>query len=740
MALGSEPHKNSLSISLIDPIVFLHGVDSSSWRSTVHENAPPSILRGLLTLCLAKTTRISSIQVELIGQSVTSWLEGPAVRPTEMQDENKLFHATQTFFQAPQSTTSRRAISAPGEDEFVGRVSSLSPIHSPDSTHFFHMFDPPRGRERARGHLSADETIPQRSHSPTAQNSQPHAPFQEDVSMLPADPLRDDSHIRTWEAPSRPPLGELMHPISPTSSPIDLLYEGRSFSQTPSVPPSSLPSRPVSPASSVSHSSLSTASSLYLLHQHELPAPSSRRTSGGTRESSPAPPRSHSRDRTSARFSLAGVSNSILEAMRGLSGTSKERGRSRRSGESTGEGHILPRHPPGTGSEVVGSDEHMDAGDGWQEFKKGTVIFTLQYFPLSERAAGLYTFPISFSIPSCMPPTISCDYGSVTWRLKANVHRPGVFTPRFSASREVILVASPSEDQEDTEGITIERTWEDQMRYTLSVSGRMFPIGGTIPITLSFMPMAKVRIYKITVQLKEQVMFFTCESMIRRTGAAQRINLLSLEPRDKDSPLLPLSQAATDSPLHALLGSDDVSSELTAKFMGAGPWTLQTDLKVPNGSRTLHFSNKNWRAPIQISHTLKIVIRIERGDDKQMDPKTGKRKRFDIILQMPVHILSSLASAQRVALPRYAERQDAPSPLPAPRASWGSRRHSFPLSRHIFAPQSLITAGSLEPFVLPEEPSREVDTLYERSATFERLITGQQSEAGVVPPAYSATR
>jgi hypothetical protein len=102
-----------------------------------------------------------------------------------------------------------------------------------------------------------------------------------------------------------------------------------------------------------------------------------------------------------------------------------------------------------------------------------------------------------------MPPTLSCDFGTVTWRLKANVHRPGVFTPRLSASREVILVASPSEDlREDTEGFAIERVWGDQMQYTLSVSGRMFPIGGTIPITLSFLPMEKVKIYKISAQLE----------------------------------------------------------------------------------------------------------------------------------------------------------------------------------------------------------------------------------------------
>ena len=80
-------------------------------------------------------------------------------------------------------------------------------------------------------------------------------------------------------------------------------------------------------------------------------------------------------------------------------------------------------------------------------------------------------------------------------------------------------------------------------------------------------------------------------------------------------------------------------SEIAASLMGPGPWTLQLALKVPN---TLHFSNKNKRGPIQISHALTIVIRVERGDDEQLDPKTGKRKRFDVILQMPVHILSVL--------------------------------------------------------------------------------------------------
>ena len=52
--------------------------------------------------------------------------------------------------------------------------------------------------------------------------------------------------------------------------------------------------------------------------------------------------------------------------------------------------------------------------------------------------------------------------------------------------------------------------------------------------------------------------------------------------------------------------------------------------------------------------------------------------------------------------------------------------------------QSQIAAGASRPFPLPEERSVEVDALYERNMIFERLITGQQREDGILPPAYCA--
>jgi hypothetical protein len=81
-------------------------------------------------------------------------------------------------------------------------------------------------------------------------------------------------------------------------------------------------------------------------------------------------------------------------------------------------------------------------------------------------------------------------------------------------------------------------------------------------------------------------------------------------------------------------------SELTAKLMGLGPWTLPMALTVPSAQGTLHFSNENKRAPIEITHFLRVVVRVQRSDEREIDPLTRKPKKFDIHMQMQVHILS----------------------------------------------------------------------------------------------------
>ena len=137
--------------------------------------------------------------------------------------------------------------------------------------------------------------------------------------------------------------------------------------------------------------------------------------------------------------------------------------------------------------------------------------------------------------------------------------------------------------------------------------------------------------------------YYAFSPTARRKDPDRQFKLLSLVSKDEDTPLLPLPQEVTpetESTLHSLLKSDDNLSEFMANLMGPGPWTLQMALTVPSVDGTLHFSNKNKRAPIEISHTLKVVVRVQRDDEREVDPHTGKPKKFDIVMRTSVHILS----------------------------------------------------------------------------------------------------
>jgi len=96
-----------------------------------------------------------------------------------------------------------------------------------------------------------------------------------------------------------------------------------------------------------------------------------------------------------------------------------------------------------------------------------------------------------------------CDFGGVAYRLKAVVHRPGALTAKLSATCEVILVAGPPEDDaEETHSIIVERQWDTQLRYLIALGGRSFVIGSHVPFSLTFVPLEKCKIYRLSVFLE----------------------------------------------------------------------------------------------------------------------------------------------------------------------------------------------------------------------------------------------
>ena len=142
---------------------------------------------------------------------------------------------------------------------------------------------------------------------------------------------------------------------------------------------------------------------------------------------------------------------------------------------------------------------------------------------------------------------------------------------------------------------------------------------------------------------EERVDYCTGFRRVARTDPVTRIPLLALKYPKKDGPaLLPLESDDPDafrqSPLAEVVSPDDNVGEIVSTFMGPGPWSFRKDLQLPKVC--LHTTNKNRQSNICVSHMLKVIFRVERGDDSALDPQTGKRKLFDIVVQTPVHILS----------------------------------------------------------------------------------------------------
>jgi len=418
--------------------------------------------------------------------------------------------------------------------------------------------------------------------------------------------------------------------------------------------------------------------------------------------------------------------------------------------------------------------------------------------PSNLNSSGTYTYPVSYAIPANSSPTLVCTHGSVTWLLRATVHRPGTFTPKIVATREVLVICCPTGDDNDGTGsIVVERHWDQQLQYLILVSGRSFYIGGRLPIMFTLVPLAKVKIHQIHVfiegvadclglfllitnmpsvlsllPLAERIDYYTRMTRIVRTDPLTRIVLLSLKDTGKvPRPILPLESEHEDvfktSPLCALTQPEDDISEVASSYMGPGPWTLTSNLKLPASCRRMQITYKNRRSNIAITHLLTCVIRVERGDDLHIDPKTGKRRLFDIIARTPIQILSvrpfllsflngsvhtvnqCRCNPEWTSLPPYLESLDSDSSIipicPCEVTCHGERNgvsstiagvntHPSTIERTTTEQQCTSPSG-VERSTVNLTPQN--DSPFSRSSQYERLISGQESEFGEVPPTYT---
>ncbi|ORY34869.1 or S-antigen, C-terminal domain-domain-containing protein [Naematelia encephala] len=423
--------------------------------------------------------------------------------------------------------------------------------------------------------------------------------------------------------------------------------------------------------------------------------------------------------------------------------------------------------------------DHTDAEEdvhNWKEFRKGT-----------------YNYPISFPIPVDAPPSIHAEFGSVTYRLKATVIRVGALTPNLVEEVEVMMIASPQEDDlEESENVIVERQWEEQMRYQIALSGKAFPIGGTIPISVRLMPLAKCRIHRLTVSLEEKTDYFAQDRKVARHETPKKYMLLFIkqpEKLERIQPLLPIlsddPNAAKDSPLAPLAiqaarnnpppDAFDVDGDEDAMFASMyaslldplGPWHLEKTLTVPDCASSIRFTTKHAKTNIQVSHWLKVTIRVERGDNVAVDTK-GRRKQFDIIIETPIKILDCRVNPQWNSLPTYTPQNPSSQaagpgicsihgngprpaaihsthraaqfdPLVAAAAPLQGRIAAFPVFDGTYRDSSNSRSRdrrTSEGMPANLNGAEGDDSLLERNITYDRLMSGQVTVTGETPPTY----
>ncbi|KAJ4483523.1 hypothetical protein J3R30DRAFT_1795172 [Lentinula aciculospora] len=105
------------------------------------------------------------------------------------------------------------------------------------------------------------------------------------------------------------------------------------------------------------------------------------------------------------------------------------------------------------------------------------------------------------------------------------------------------------------------------LHYLITISGRSFPIGGTIPIEITLMPLEKVRVHRVSVVIEQKIEYYTQFKRVERTDPILTVPLLSVKhdspsasSKDKDKELkhiLPLEsddpEALKNSPLYGVM-------------------------------------------------------------------------------------------------------------------------------------------------------------------------------------------
>lgn len=311
---------------------------------------------------------------------------------------------------------------------------------------------------------------------------------------------------------------------------------------------------------------------------------------------------------------------------------------------------------------------------------------------------GDYIYNFEHPIEAFVPESTSVTFGSVNYFLEANITRLGAFKSNITTRLPIDIVRIPSEDDlEETEPIIINREWEDQLQYDIVIGRKAVVLDSYLPLAFRFVPLfGKVSLYRIRVYLVEHLEYYCHDRKVHRLEPQKKYLLLEHKAKKDKSLLTPESRDNN-------MEEDDVI-----------PKELEFQLFVPKvvnsrSNSVIHpdtsFTN------IQAHHWIKICLRLSK-----LDPENpNKRKHYEILIDSPIHILSSLATRLNTILPAYDEQTEVGNM----RSQSRYRSMSPPLSPDV---THLDNSGGIIPGHAPQARNFSLDEMVDDPPEFLQLL------------------
>ncbi|CUM50935.1 unnamed protein product [Debaryomyces fabryi] len=258
-------------------------------------------------------------------------------------------------------------------------------------------------------------------------------------------------------------------------------------------------------------------------------------------------------------------------------------------------------------------------------------------------APGDYIYNFEHPLHPSIPETCSVTFGEVFYYIEASVVRAGTFKLNLTGKLPINIIRTPSEsNMEENEPIIITRDWEDQLRYDIVIGRKSIVLDSYLPLAFRFVPLwGKVALHRIRVYLSENLEYYCQNKKVHRLEPPKKYLLLEHKAKKGKSLLSKnLGQGEEGD-------EEDEDDEILPK-------ELEFQLFVPkvlNGRIKHEIHPDTSYENIQAHHWIKICLRLSRTDPED----SSKRKHYEILIDSPIHILSSLAAHLNTLLPAYDE-------------------------------------------------------------------------------------